>query len=176
VAGPGLVRAHNHSLTPQEVIAQIVGTGDVVVYDKPIGPRLNAYRALTQNVTSVEPSPTPGGVSLGEAWPNPFTTNATIGFSISQAGPARLSIYDVRGRMVHSSRARARRIRPCGMAGRFDGRMLGSGSGRGVERAGARQPADRAGSVAQRPARAMGAGRSRRSTHGSRLEINSPSM
>ena len=126
----GLVRAHNHSLTPQEVIAQIVGTGDVVPYDQPIGPRLNAYRALTQSVTSVEPSPTPGGVSLGEAWPNPFTTNATIGFSISQAGPVRLSIYDVRGRMVRDLIAGtlpAGRHTALWDGRAFDGQTLGSG-------------------------------------------------
>src|SRR5262249_973851 len=86
----GLVRAHNHSLTPYEVMAQIIQTGDVVAYDHPIGRRLNAYRALTQIVTSVDPSPTPAGVSLGDAWPNPFAINTTIGFSISQAGPVRL--------------------------------------------------------------------------------------
>jgi len=126
----GLVRAHNHSLTPQDVMAQIIGTGDVVAYDEPIGPRLNAYRALTQNVTSVEPMPTPSGVSLGDAWPNPFATSTTIDFSISQAGPVRLSVFDVRGRVVRdliASTLPAGRHSALWDGRASDGRALGSG-------------------------------------------------
>jgi subtilisin family serine protease len=126
----GLVRAHNPSLTPQEVMGQIIGTGDVVAYDHPIGPRLNAYRALTQNVTSVEPTSTPAGVSLGGAWPNPFAINTTIGFSISQAGPVRLSLYDVHGRMVRDLIAGtlpAGRHTALWDGRASDGRALGSG-------------------------------------------------
>jgi len=126
----GLVRAKYPSLSPQEVMAHIVQSGDVVAYDQPIGPRLNAYRALNEPVTAVEPTATPDGVSLGAAWPNPFDANTTIGFSISEAGPVRLSILDVRGRMV---RALIAGTLPAGRHtalwdGRAsDGRALGSG-------------------------------------------------
>jgi flagellar hook capping protein FlgD/subtilase family protein len=126
----GLVRAHNHSLTPQDVMAQIIGTGDVVAYDHPIGPRLNAYRALTQSVTSVEPTATAEGANLGEAWPNPFATTTTISFSISQAGPVRLSLFDVRGRMVRdliASTLPAGRHTALWDGRASDGRALGSG-------------------------------------------------
>ena len=126
----GLLRAQNPSLSPQEVIAHIIQSGDVVAYDEPIGPRLNAYRALNEPVTAVEPTATPDGVSLGGAWPNPFGANTTIGFSISEAGPVRLSVFDVRGRMV---RALIAGTLPAGRHtalwdGRAsDGRVLGSG-------------------------------------------------
>jgi subtilisin family serine protease len=98
----GLLRAQNPSLSPREVIAHIKQSGDVVAYDQPIGPRLNAYRALNEPVTGVETAATPEGVSLGSAWPNPFGANTTIGFSISEAGPVRLSLFDVRGRLVRT--------------------------------------------------------------------------
>ena len=98
----GLLRAQQPSLSPQEVIAHIKQSGDVVAYDQPIGPRLNAYRALNEPVTAVETMSTPEGVSLGAAWPNPFGANTTIGFSISEAGPVRLGLYDVRGRLVRT--------------------------------------------------------------------------
>jgi subtilisin family serine protease len=126
----GLVRAHNHSLTPQDAMAQIIGTGDVVAYDHPIGLRLNAYRALTQSVTSVEPTVTPEGANLGGASPNPFATTTTISFSISQAGPVRLSLFDVRGRMVRdliASTLPAGRHTALWDGRASDGRALGSG-------------------------------------------------
>jgi subtilisin family serine protease len=127
----GLVRAHNHSLTPQEVMAQIIATGDVVAYDHPIGLRLNAYRALTQAVPlSVEPPSTPSGVSLGGAWPNPFATTTTIDFAVSQAGPVRLGVYDVHGRMVRdliASTMPAGRHTALWDGRASDGRALGSG-------------------------------------------------
>ena len=45
-ASRALVRSKNPSLTPAQVAAQIVATGDVVSFDQPMGTRVNAYRAL----------------------------------------------------------------------------------------------------------------------------------
>ena len=96
----GLVRSKMPSLTPAQVAAHLIATGDVIAYDQPIGPRVNAYRALTQPVAlAVQPGPV-AGLSLDEAWPNPFASATTIGFTMPQAAPVRLALFDPSGRRV----------------------------------------------------------------------------
>ena len=96
----GLVRSKMPSLTPAQVAAHLVATGDVVAYDQPIGPRVNAYRALTQLVAlGVGPETVPA-LRMEDAWPNPFASATTVAFSMPDAAPVRLAIYDPSGRRV----------------------------------------------------------------------------
>ena len=36
------------------------------------------------------------------AYPNPFTSNSTVSFELTQAGPIRLQVFDVGGRLVRT--------------------------------------------------------------------------
>jgi hypothetical protein len=49
-----------------------------------------------------DPSAGPVRFSLMPSRPNPSRAEVTISYSLSQAGPARLAIYDVQGRLVRS--------------------------------------------------------------------------
>jgi hypothetical protein len=42
----------------------------------------------------------PTVASLLGNWPNPFNPSTTVGFTLPQAGPVRLSLHDARGRLV----------------------------------------------------------------------------
>jgi len=94
-----LVRSHQPSWTPGTVIHHVMATGDTVVYDQPIGLKLNAFRAVSDAVTGV-PRIAAGGPEFGRAFPNPFVTATTLSFTLASDGPARLSIYDCAGRRV----------------------------------------------------------------------------
>jgi hypothetical protein len=53
--------------------------------------------------TSVnEGTGTPTTFALHQNYPNPFNPSTTIGFSVSQSGPAMLEVYDVTGRHVRT--------------------------------------------------------------------------
>lgn len=94
----GLIRSKMPSLTPAQVAARLVATGDAIPYDQPIGPRVNAYRALTQAV-GVAPGPV-ARLGLEEVWPNPFASATTVAFTLPEAVPVRLAIHDPSGRRV----------------------------------------------------------------------------
>ncbi len=47
-------------------------------------------------------SDTPHSFSLSPAFPNPFNSTATIGYSLPTAGPATLAVYDLSGRLLKS--------------------------------------------------------------------------
>ena len=49
-----------------------------------------------------EETASPVGLSLEEAYPNPFNPTTTIRFSTREAGVVNLRIYDVGGRLVES--------------------------------------------------------------------------
>jgi subtilisin family serine protease len=133
VAGTAaLVRSKMPALTPAQVAAHLVATGDVVTYDQPIGTRLNAYRALNEPV-ALGVRPVAGGgpsVSLEAPWPNPFGNATTIAFTLPEAAPIRLAVHDASGRLV---RTLVSAVMPPGRhAIRWDGagaggRALGSG-------------------------------------------------
>ena len=94
------VRAAMPALTPQLVMQQIIATGDAVPYDLPIGPRVNAFQAVSQ---------TPTGVALDEASapvlspagaaPNPIWGSGAIRFCRAP-GRAKVVLYDAAGRRV----------------------------------------------------------------------------
>lgn len=96
----GLVRARFPTLPPQLVIQQIVSTGDAVAYDHPIGPKLNALRAVTQAPTAVEVTETRRALRLTGAAPNPLPGAGAIRFTLPAAMDARLAVYDAAGRRV----------------------------------------------------------------------------
>jgi subtilisin family serine protease len=101
VAGiAALVRSKNPSLTPAQVAAQIVATGDVVAFDHPIGPRVNAYRALHDPVALGVQDPTPSSIRLEGAWPNPFSASTTVAFELAASARVNLAIYGIDGRRV----------------------------------------------------------------------------
>ncbi|TMQ65330.1 MAG: T9SS type A sorting domain-containing protein [Candidatus Eisenbacteria bacterium] len=125
----GLTRARMPGLTPQQIIAHVVATGDLVTYDHPIGPRVNAYRALSEPAVDVEPL-APPRTAFGSAWPNPFGRATTIDFALAAAAPVRLRVYDNAGRLV---RTLIEATLPAGRHAAIwdgtssDGRTLGSG-------------------------------------------------
>lgn len=43
---------------------------------------------------------TPGGITLDENRPNPFSASTSITFSIQESGTVRLSVYDLYGRLM----------------------------------------------------------------------------
>ena len=94
-----LVRSRHPAWTPAMVASHLVTTGDAVAYDEPIGPRLNAYRAVTEDLLSV---PVPGataGVALAVG-PNPASAAMTVRFTLATPGRVRLRIHDVAGRLM----------------------------------------------------------------------------
>jgi hypothetical protein len=76
-------------------------------------------------VTSVEPGPAPPVVRRLSASPNPFTASTTIRIP-DQA--TRVSVYDVRGRLVRSWAPPAYESGELGAAVRWDGRDAGARS------------------------------------------------
>jgi uncharacterized protein YigE (DUF2233 family) len=54
-----------------------------------------------RSAVSVEPgAELPAGISLEQNYPNPFNPSTTIRYSISEAGPVSVRVYDVLGRLV----------------------------------------------------------------------------
>jgi subtilisin family serine protease len=97
----GLVRARFPSLTPGLVIRQIVQTGDAITFDEPIGPKLNAFRAVSETPTAALTGTTAPRIALRSA-PNPAGGPVEIRFQLPAAGRFTLSIFDVRGRRVRT--------------------------------------------------------------------------
>jgi subtilisin family serine protease len=117
----GLVRSRFPGLTPGQVRHQIVATGDVVAYDEPIGPRINAYRAVTLPPAGVAPGGAEVTLALAVS-PNPMRSACTLRWSMAQPGAVTLALYDLTGRRV--------RLLASGMAdaGRHEVRWDGNGT------------------------------------------------
>jgi len=96
----GLVRARYPYLTPQLVIQRLIATGDAVEYDEPIGPRVNAFTAVSGIPTAVAEGAHAPPVTRVRAAPNPVVGSGAIRFDLAGGGPAELSIYDASGRLV----------------------------------------------------------------------------
>jgi len=92
-----MLRAQRSALTPDQITQVVIATGDPLVFDHPIGPKLNAFQALTAPALAV---PKSGTDPFAVVSPNPFHTSASIRFVLSESGAARVSVYDVRGRLV----------------------------------------------------------------------------
>jgi subtilisin family serine protease len=99
VAGvAGLVRSHFPSLNPAMVRHHLIATGDPLPYDHPIGPKVNAFQAVSTVPTAVEGGQTPR-LALAVA-PNPAVGGSEIRFSLEQEARVRLSLFDASGRRV----------------------------------------------------------------------------
>jgi subtilisin family serine protease len=96
----GLVRASHPGLTADQVAAHLVATGDDVSYDEPIGPKLNAYRAVATPLAAVEDAPAPARLALAPPSPNPSTTTTRFDFALPRAGNVELAVFDASGRRV----------------------------------------------------------------------------
>ena len=98
----GLVLARWPWLTPLEVQQRIIDTGETVVYDHPIGKKVDAWRAVNDPLGDA-PAPSPGALRLS-CGPSPFRDVATVTFATPGEHPIDVAIHDVRGAPVASVR------------------------------------------------------------------------
>ncbi|ARA92180.1 hypothetical protein AWN76_002650 [Rhodothermaceae bacterium RA] len=77
---------------PADVVAAVLGPG----YD--VLPLIAEPARPTAN----EPAPLPRAFSLLANYPNPFHRTTTLSFTLGQAGPVRLRVFDVQGRLVRT--------------------------------------------------------------------------
>ena len=98
----GLVRARFPSLTPELVMQQVIATGDAVAYDHPIGPKVNAQRAVTQAPAAVAVDVAAPALPRVVAVPNPLRGAGELRFALPAAARARLALYDASGRRVRT--------------------------------------------------------------------------
>ncbi len=99
VAGVAALALATHpGISPDGMESLLVRTGDPVAYDHPIGPRLNAFRAVSA------PTAVSAGQPLVSAltgpWPNPTSGTSRLDFALARTGEAELAIYDAGGRRV----------------------------------------------------------------------------
>jgi subtilisin family serine protease len=95
----GLVRSRYPYLTPELAARHVIATGDEVAFDNPIGPKVNAFRAVNLVPTAVAVAPRAPNVGVRAA-PNPIVGSGSIRFELVAAGRVRLSLYDAAGRRV----------------------------------------------------------------------------
>jgi subtilisin family serine protease len=131
VAGvAGLVRARYPSLTPAQIRQHLVSTGDVLAFDLPIGPKVNAFQALNSIPTAVEVEPSVLAARTLVVTPNPVRASGNVRFDLPARGDARIEVYDVNGRRVRVLAEGTRSSGPHAITwdGRDDrGERLGSG-------------------------------------------------
>jgi len=96
----GLIRNFQPGLTPAQVAAHLVATGDAVNFDHPIGPKVNAFNAVNPALLAVATDAAPARLGIQGSSPNPFRDRTTLQFSTAGEGPARLALYDCAGRRV----------------------------------------------------------------------------
>jgi subtilisin family serine protease len=96
----GLVRSKYPGLTPGMVMKHVIATGDVVAYDHPIGPKVNAFQAVNSIPTGVEEGGAPR-LALAAA-PNPAVGGSEIRFSLEEGSRVRLFLFDATGRRVRA--------------------------------------------------------------------------
>ena len=59
-----------------------------------------SWTMTSDTPTAVEEAPTPKAFTLDRAYPNPFSTATTIRYTLRQAAPVTLSVFDALGRRV----------------------------------------------------------------------------
>lgn len=95
----GLVKAEHPELGPLAIENRVIATGDAVAFDQPIGPKLNAYRALTE-VLAVGPD---DPVALtASVRPNPGRGGTSICFTLPDRRLVDVEVIDAAGRRVHT--------------------------------------------------------------------------
>ena len=98
----GLVRSRYPALTPELVAQHVILNGDAVEFDHPVGPKLNAFRAVTGIPTAVAEHGSTPGLRRIVAAPNPVMGSAKIRFSLPTAAWSRLMLFDAAGRRVRT--------------------------------------------------------------------------
>jgi hypothetical protein len=78
---------------------QLELTGDLRIYDNPIGRRLNIQAALATPL-DVAPAPTRAALAFAPPAPNPAGDAVRFAFTLPAAAHARLEILDAQGRQV----------------------------------------------------------------------------
>ncbi|MBD3220725.1 hypothetical protein GF314_05745 [bacterium] len=74
-------------------------TAEIVVYSSGGAPVVVPVSLLVDTASEAD---VPGVVTLAAASPNPFNPRTTLAFSLPRAGHARLTVHDVRGRLVRT--------------------------------------------------------------------------
>ena len=101
VAGAAaLVRSHFPSLGPLQVARQLVLTGDIRLYDNPIGRRLNIQAALATPL-DVAPLLTAPSLAFAPPTPNPAADAVRFTLTLPAAMRTRIEIVDAQGRLVN---------------------------------------------------------------------------
>lgn len=95
----GLILDQSPGMTPQQVLARLIETGDAVGFDQPLGVKLNAGRAL--NALSATPAAPVQGMALA-GYPNPFNPSTTLHFRLPRDGAVTVSVHDAAGRLVRT--------------------------------------------------------------------------
>ncbi len=94
-----LIKSVRPAYTPAEVLQRLVETGDAIVFDQPLGVKVNAFAALDGlDATAAGDPPTPARIDVVS--PNPFNPRTTIRFSLPRAQHVHLAVHDVRGALV----------------------------------------------------------------------------
>jgi subtilisin family serine protease len=96
----GLIRSMEPAATPQQVATHLIATGDAVAFDHPIGPRVNAFKAVNPALIAVSAREAAALLGIEGNAPNPFRDATTLRLALPAGGPARLVIYDCAGRVV----------------------------------------------------------------------------
>ena len=96
----GLIRTFLPGLTPQQVALHVVNTGDPIVFDHVIGPRVNAFNAVNPALLAVAAPGLPARLRIEGNEPNPFRTSTILRLALPGSDPTRLVIYDCAGRAV----------------------------------------------------------------------------
>ena len=94
----GLIHSHLPSASPAAVKSLLISSGDAIGYDHPIGPKVNAWRALSQAVLAVDGAPAPA-LQLS-ASPNPSAGASLLHMTLPRAATVRLAVFDCAGRVA----------------------------------------------------------------------------
>ncbi len=96
------VRSYYYLAADLGIVAIIISRED----EAPVPNNFNIANAIARMYDSskldplVDAGELPAGFTLGRNYPNPFNPHTTIGFDLADAADVRLSVFDVRGRLV----------------------------------------------------------------------------
>jgi len=94
-----LIRSVRPDYTPEQVLARLVETGDAVVFDQPLGVKVNAFAAL-DGLSATAAGDAPRPLRIDRVSPNPFNPRTVVRFSLDAARDVRLAVHDARGARV----------------------------------------------------------------------------